>query len=152
MSAEEQNQNDESLLERTALAALRSELGLLTPAQQPSRSEGLVAASEEHFDGQRLVELCLEGRASDDQRVLHRALLTLRSRFVENEASAGRPQRRKANIVVRGTATLTAKLIFSTIYTVVLVVLLIVLQHHWKWLNIYDFGSRALRLFGVEAG
>jgi hypothetical protein len=151
MSAEEQNQNDESLLERTALAALRSELGLLTPAQQ-AEAKRLVAASEEHFDGQRLVELCLEGRASDDQRVLHRALLTLRSRFVENEASAGRPQRRKANIVVRGTATLTAKLIFSTIYTVVLVVLLIVLQHHWKWLNIYDFGSRALRLFGVEAG
>ena len=138
----------DSLLARSALAAMRIELGLLTPKQR-SEAEALLQGSEEHFDGARLVDICLEGRAADDQRVAQRSLLALRSRFVDSGGESGRPRRRRGNLVVRAGASLTAKLIFSAIYTVVLVALLFLLNYHWPSINIYEFGQQVMLLLGL---
>ena len=138
----------DSLLERSALAAMRAELGLLTPKQR-SEAEQLLKGNDEQFDGMRLVEICLEGRAADDQRVAQRSLLALRSRFVDSGGDAARPRRRRSNLVVRAGASLTAKLIFSAIYTVVLVALLFVVNYHWPSINIYEFGQQVMLLLGL---
>ncbi|PIE22143.1 MAG: hypothetical protein CSA62_13765 [Planctomycetota bacterium] len=125
---------------------MRVELGLLTPKQHSDATE-LLKASPEHFDGARLIQICLEGRAADDQRVAQRSLGTLRSRFVSD--GGGKRRRRPRALLVRAGASLTAKLIFSALYTLVLVALLYMLHHHWPSIDIYEFGDKVRLLLGL---
>ncbi len=127
------------LMEQCALAALRAELDLI-PKSQVSAVRQLLAEDPDSFDGERLIALCLEGRLPEGGTELGRAFNALRERFAPKPVRSA-SGRRRAGFIKRKTATLTAKLIFSLLYTVVLVALLYVVQYHWHWANLYDLGN-----------
>ncbi len=73
----------------------------------------------------------------------------LRERFTSSsqKAGSGGGRRKRANFLVRSSATLTAKLIFSTIYTVILVALLYVAKVHFEWADLYQIGDHIVLFF-----
>ncbi|MAE76810.1 MAG: hypothetical protein CMJ85_08085 [Planctomycetes bacterium] len=137
------------LLERTALAALRVELGLV-PQRTRERARKTLGKSGSEFDGQALVDLCLEGRASDGPQAVRDAMLDLRSRVIGIESVPSGPRRRKAPFLVRWVATATAKLIFFSMYSLLFVVLLVLLRQQWPLFDIYEVGSKVASLLGLR--
>ena len=131
-----------SLLQRTALALLRVDLDLLTPRMRQDARQMLKDAGGQ-FDGTRLVDLCLEGRAGDGPDVLRRAMLALRSRLIGLEMAL---PRRKPSMFLRLTATLTAKLIFFGLYTFLILVAAYLVEKNWSAANLYDIGDKILSL------
>jgi hypothetical protein len=122
---------------------MRVDLGLLPPLAREEARRAL-RASGQQFDGQALVESCLQGRASDGEEAVRRALLALRSRLIGVEALQ---LRRRAPLLVRWSAMLTARLIFFALYTVVIVALLFLLKRRWPVVDLYELGDRLLALF-----
>ena len=137
----------DDILERTALALLRVDLELLPPATR-QEARKLLKQSGDSFDGERLVELCLDGRAGESDQTIQRAMNALRSRLVGLETAA--KPRRKPSFFKRLSATLLAKLIFFVIYVVLIVLLLYLLHREWEWLDIYAFGDKVLALLKSE--
>lgn len=131
------------LIERAALAMLRVDLGLLPPRVR-EEARKLLKASGDEFDGQRLAELCLEGRAADGPKTAERALNALRSRLLGHEMYT---PRRRPSFLVRMTATATAKLVFFGIYTFLILVVVYLIKRNWEFLDLYELGDRALSYF-----
>jgi len=119
-------------------------LGLVPPrARQDARE--ILRMSDSEFDGTRLVDLCLEGRASDGDQTLPKAMLSLRSRLIGLETAA--PRRRRPSFVVRTSATMTAKLIFFSIYTFLILVVVFLVKRNWPSADVYAVGDKLLSYF-----
>jgi hypothetical protein len=131
------------LFESASIAAMRVDLGLLTPVAR-EEARRVLRASGQQFDGQALVATCLAGRAGDGEDAVRRALLALRSRLIGVETVQ---PRRRASWFVRWSARLIARFIFFALYTVVIVALLFLLKRRWPAVDLYEFGDRLLALF-----
>lgn len=133
------------LLERTALAVLRVDVGLVSP-RALKEARQLVKQSGDEFDGTALVNLCLEGHAGDGSSALQSALLALRSRVIGIQAAVAGP-RKGAPLFVRLTATLTAKLIFFGLFTFLLLILVILVRQNWPAIDIYVISDKVIEFF-----
>ena len=133
------------LLERTALALLRLELGLVPErAKNDARSYHEQAGGQ--FDGKLLVDFCLEGRAADGSKALSRGMNSVRSRVL-GEAWLERSPKRRSRVgafTTRVSAKFVAHRLFFVVQTLAILVLLVVLERHWPALDLYVLAERGM--------
>jgi len=125
---------DTSLMNRCALAWLRMELGIVPPARLAEARRYLESTGDQ-FDGRKLIDYCLEGRAGDGDAALEKAMRRLHA-AVAVEPMARRP-RRKTSLLVRLSATLLGRTLVFLITLVFVVVLLVLAQSLFPQVDIY---------------
>jgi uncharacterized protein (UPF0548 family) len=130
-----------SMMSRCALACMRLELGLVPPAKVAEARRYVDTAGEE-FDGPRLIELCMEGRAADGDAALEKALRKLHSSLAIE--SVGRRPRKKTSLLVRLSATLLGRGIVFVMTIVFVVLLLALAQYILPELDIYALRDQGI--------
>ena len=138
---------DEDFMSRVGLASLRLDLGLV-PLRAKEEARRYLQSQGAQFDGEQLVDICLEGRASDGSAALQKGFLKLRAALYLEESAlpAQKAGRRPTGLMTRLSASFTARLIVFAITCFLVVLFLVLLRYKWEWFNIYDF-SDSIRAF-----
>ncbi|MEZ5989893.1 MAG: hypothetical protein R3F30_12360 [Planctomycetota bacterium] len=142
-----------SLLLRAAYARQRVALDLVPP-QVLADLRRYLAEAGDSFDGSKLVDGCLEGRAGDGEAVLRKTLVGLRS-DVMIEATSGPVvrSRRPTPVATKLSAVLLGKLIAFGVSFLVAVGILWILHELSPSLDIYAVKDFVLdRVRGVRGG
>ncbi len=132
--SKQESMGETSLMSRCALAYMRLEIGVVPPGRVAEVRRYLEGAGEQ-FDGRRLVEACLEGRAGDGDAALEKAMRKLHSSLAIE--ATGRRTRKKTSLLVRLSATLLGRLIVFLVTLVFVILLLVLAQVLMPELDIY---------------